>query len=170
MLEFRDILEYPGHRVFSNGAVESRWKRAVLTDFWHTLSSSPRGYVRVSLYKDGNWVTMYAHQLVLTAFVGPCPDGMECRHLDGNQRNNNLWNICWGTKEENEADRVRHGTDSRGERNGRAILNEGIVLEIRRATGTTAEIAKIFHIPRYTVNSIRNDITWKHLLPTKEIS
>ena len=30
----------------------------------------------------------YVHKLVLLAFVGPRPKGMQCRHLDGDPGNN----------------------------------------------------------------------------------
>lgn len=52
----------------------------------------------------------YVHELMLTAFVGPCPDGMEGCHGDGNGTNNVLPNLRWDTRSENTLDRVRHGT------------------------------------------------------------
>ena len=50
------------------------------------------------------------HRLVLEAFAGPCPEGMECAHDDGNPANNHASNLRWATKIENQADRRRHGT------------------------------------------------------------
>ena len=41
------------------------------------------------------------HRLVLLAFAGPCPDGMEALHLNGNPRDNRLRNLRWGTRGEN---------------------------------------------------------------------
>ena len=52
----------------------------------------------------------YVHELVLTAFVGPCPDGMEGCHNNGNGTDNNVLNLRWDTRSENTFDRVRHGT------------------------------------------------------------
>jgi HNH endonuclease/NUMOD4 motif len=52
----------------------------------------------------------YVHDLVLTAFVGPCPDGQEGCHNDGNGTHNSLVNLRWDTRSENTYDRVRHGT------------------------------------------------------------
>ena len=68
------------------------------------------GYLRVSLCKNGERHDAYIHQLVLQAFVGPCPAGQEVRHLDGNPARNVRSNLCWGTKSENGYDKVRHGT------------------------------------------------------------
>ena len=49
------------------------------------------------------------HRLVLEAFVGPCPDGMEGCHNDGVPTRNHLGNLRWDTQSENMYDRVRHG-------------------------------------------------------------
>lgn len=67
------------------------------------------GYHQVRLSKDGIPATKLAHRLVLETFVGPCPDGMETRHLDGDPANNKVNNLAWGTIEENRRDTVKHG-------------------------------------------------------------
>lgn len=50
------------------------------------------------------------HRLVLEAFVGPCPEGMEACHWDGDPTNNRLENLRWDTRSENHRDAARHGT------------------------------------------------------------
>jgi hypothetical protein len=67
----------------------------------------------VNLFDGDKRATCTVHRLVLEAFVGPRPRGMECRHLDGDPANNHLGNLVWGTKIENETDKVRHGTKRR---------------------------------------------------------
>jgi hypothetical protein len=53
-----------------------------------------------------------AHILVCEAFHGPKPEPHhEVRHLNGNGQDNRPENLAWGTKSENRADAVRHGTD-----------------------------------------------------------
>lgn len=51
----------------------------------------------------------YVHRLVLEAFVGECPDGMETCHKNGIRTDNRLENLYWGTSSENSHDIVRHG-------------------------------------------------------------
>lgn len=63
----------------------------------------------MNLWKDGKSKSKYIHRAVLEAFIGPCPEGMECRHLDRDKYNNRLPNLCWGTSKENGEDQVRHG-------------------------------------------------------------
>jgi NUMOD4 motif/HNH endonuclease len=67
------------------------------------------GHLHVSLCADGTEVVRHVHRIVLEAFVGPRPDGMETRHLDGDPVNNALTNICWGTYADNRQDMLRHG-------------------------------------------------------------
>jgi hypothetical protein len=69
-----------------------------------------RGHLSVSLSLEGHRHTRWVHRLVLAAFVGPCPQGMEVRHLDGDPKNNAVQNLAYGTRSENELDKVRHGT------------------------------------------------------------
>ena len=54
------------------------------------------GYLQVGLSEDGQVTYKKVHALVLTAFVGPRPEGMESRHLNGDRRDNHLANLCWG--------------------------------------------------------------------------
>ncbi|WP_194385339.1 NUMOD4 motif-containing HNH endonuclease [Microbacterium luteum] len=58
----------------------------------------------------GRKQSRYVHQLVLEAFVGPMPEGMEGCHYDGDPRNNRLENLRWDTHAGNMQDAVRHGT------------------------------------------------------------
>jgi hypothetical protein len=56
------------------------------------------GHVSVAIGK-GN--SRLVHQLVLEAFVGPRPKGMESLHLNHNPEDNRLANLQYGTRGEN---------------------------------------------------------------------
>jgi len=77
------------------------------------------------------------HRLVLEAFVGPCPALQMCRHDDGDPRNNRKSNLSWGTSQQNQLDRRKHGTDSRGERCVHAKLTNEKVREMRQLRAET---------------------------------
>ena len=68
------------------------------------------GYHTTRLCVDNQRRSVKLHHCVLLTFVGPRPEGAECRHLDGNPGNNHVDNLAWGSSSENAADRVRHGT------------------------------------------------------------
>lgn len=66
--------------------------------------------VTVQLSKDARRVRRGVGALVLSAFVGQRPDGMECCHNDGNPANNRVENLRWDTHSANVLDSVQHGT------------------------------------------------------------
>lgn len=51
--------------------------------------------------------------LILEAFVGPRPPGLEACHNDGNPLNNRLGNLRWDTHESNMEDLRRHNRERR---------------------------------------------------------
>lgn len=125
-----------------------------------------RGYAVVVLKSQGRRVNRFVHHLVLEAFRGPCPEGMQCRHLNGDPTDNRLENLAWGTSTENAADRIDHDTQARGEAHGIARLTEAKVREIRQmcAEGASqSQIADAFGIGRSTVQAILSGRTWRHV-------
>lgn len=73
--------------------------------------------------------------------------------------------ISWKTPHENQADRLLHGTHSRGARCGKAKLTEDQAREILslKGAGTQAEIAKRFGVSRQAVAGIHTGVTWFYL-------
>lgn len=121
------------------------------------------GHLTVSLWKGGKGKTHYVHHIVLEAFVGECPTGEQCRHLDGVPDNNRLDNLKWGTRAENYEDSVNHGTAARGERSGNAKLCELDVWLIRNIDALQQQIADFFEISQGHVSELRNGKKWKHI-------
>ena len=97
--------KHPNHSITKDGRVWSHRRK-----IWLKPYSDTCGYLRVNLHPERP-----IHQLVLEAYVGPCPEGMQCRHLNGNKQDNNLDNLRWGTQSENQQDSIRHGTYSNGQ-------------------------------------------------------
>jgi Holliday junction resolvase RusA-like endonuclease len=100
-----EVKKVPGTEMIwadSNGDV---WSTA--SGFWRKLTESVTyyGYRQVNFKKNGKHFTTGAHRLVAAAFHGPCPDGMECMHLNDNPSDNRPVNLKWGTKEENNREK-----------------------------------------------------------------
>lgn len=72
--------------------------------------SDGTGHRLVGLYKSGKVTNRSLHTLVLEAFTGPRPDGMEGCHNDGDPSNNSIGNLRWDTRKGNVADSFKHGT------------------------------------------------------------
>ena len=168
-VEYRPVLDLPGYRVGSDGIIWSRRKKSgMLSDKWQRLSGyvNSVGYLQVSLSQNHKTKILSVHRLVLEAFVGLCPDGMQCRHLDGNPRNNHLSNLKWGTPKENGADCIRHGTRPRGSKHGMAKLTEEDIPTIRQRLAhgeSTRSIGSSFQISGVMVSRIKKGKNWKHV-------
>jgi DNA-binding NarL/FixJ family response regulator len=88
---------------------------------------------------------------------------MESCHRDGNRTNARLGNLRWDTKEANEADKIRHGTSNRGERNGQAKLTkEGVLSVISRLEDgeTQRRIARELDLNQATISDIMTGRSW----------
>ncbi len=158
----KEIPNYPNYFVTKNGKVWSNKTKRFLS------TNSLRGYKRVILCKQGKLFCRQVHRLVFETYVGSCPKGMQCRHLDGVKYNNSLSNLCWGTPYENQMDRKVHGTFifTHGEEHYMAKLTNDQVREIRSLYERgyyQREIAEIFSICRQTVSNILLRKTWKHV-------
>lgn len=171
-VEYREIQGWPGYRVGNDGFVWSRWIKQVrprrMGETWWKMKSifASRGYLVVKLSKIDGSSQVLIHRLVLEAFVGPCPDGMECRHLDGDRTNNALSNLRWGTPTENQYDRIRHGTSCQGSQHPMAKLDEAKIEEIRRLRAEGILLRKIgdkFGVHKSTVQNACIRKTWKHI-------
>ena len=124
------------------------------------------GYPRITLTRDGIGKTKAVHTLVCEAFIGPRPDKMQTRHLNGDPADNRIENLVYGTQEENCADKILHGTDSRGERQGAAKLTDDDIFEIRRlleADITGLKIAEMFGVSSGHISRIKLGKKWQHL-------
>lgn len=73
-------------------------------------ATGTKGHQHVELWRDNQAMSRYVHHLVLEAFTGPQPEGMECCHNNGNPADNTVENLRWDTASSNGYDRVRHGT------------------------------------------------------------
>lgn len=69
------------------------------------------GYLTVHLTEPATLSrrTEAVHVLVLTAFRGPRPVGMQGCHNDGDRTNNFLGNLRWDSPSANSQDTLRHG-------------------------------------------------------------
>lgn len=124
------------------------------------------GYVRYDLRDKGRRRMVFGHVLVLEAFVGPAPIDHEGCHNNGVRSDNALSNLRWDTQAGNQADRLKHGTDNRGEKSGKAKISEidaRAILTRRRAGESAAIIAKDFGVTDRTVYQIFHGERWAHI-------
>jgi len=169
-VEYRFLDEFPGYRFGSDGSVWSQRDKAGKGRHaeWRLKKPTRSRYCHVSMYIDGKSVSRGVHCLVLAAFVGPCPDGMQGLHGDGNTHNNSLENLRWGTPLTNAEDRAGHGTTARGSRQGLSKLTETDVVEIRRlwragSYRSKAALGRRFGVRAITILNVIAHKTWAHV-------
>jgi len=157
------IRDYPDYSITKSGKVWSRISKRFLRS-----AINSRGYLQVWLCHNKKRKSRHVHRLVLETYAGPCPKGMVCRHLNGDQRDNRFTNLCWGTVRENTLDAFKHGTRTNvGEANSYSKVTERDVRLIFNAyhdgANTQQELADYFNITISNVSCIVNKKSWKHI-------
>lgn len=175
METWRDVVGYEGlYSVSDHGRVRSearvvRSKLGVTRRIRGKILKAPAnsdGYPKVSLCRDGGRRDGVVHLLVLTAFRGPKPEPKhEGCHNDGNPANNRLENLRWDSMINNQRDRLRHGTDLRGEKCGTSRFTSAQVRLIRSLKGemSNRELATVFGCSKSGIGLIQCRRSWAHL-------
>lgn len=127
-----------------------------------------RGYVNVKLgIGSGAHYHVGIHRLICMAFHGPCPDGMQAAHINGDRMDNRPENLIWATPSENCKHRAGHGTTIMGELSPNAKLTNEHVLAARdlsSAGWSPQRIADIFGVRGSTIARILRGTGWKHVI------
>lgn len=155
--------KYPDYEVSDLGRVRS-WKTFHKTqEVPFYLKPIKDAYPKVKMAGEN----VGLHRLVLETFVGPCPEGMEACHNNGDKQDYKLSNLRWDTRTNNALDKRRHGTLLKGETHGMSKLTDNKVRVIRSmyadAEKTQKQLAEFFGIDRTNVSSIIRKETWSHV-------
>lgn len=160
------IVDYFDYDVSDLGRMRSRkskWKEPRILK----PNVTKRGYHHYGLSNpSGKLTTFKVHQLVLLAFVGPRPEGMEVCHGPNGKADNSLANLSYGTREQNAQDRHRDGATPKGEKNASAKLTEYDVVKIRarRESGCTqASLALEYGVSHQLISQICLRQIWTHV-------
>ena len=127
-----------------------------------------RGYRAISfVFGDRPYKREYIHRTICTLFKGKCPDGYECRHLDGKIHNNAAENLEWGTPKENQDDKKKHGTTGDGQKNPMAALTTEKVVAMREMRASENlpywVIAKKFSVSAMTAFRAITKQSWRNV-------
>lgn len=126
----------------------------------------PDGYCVAFLSYSCKVKAKRIHAIVLEAFIGPRPLGMQANHKNGIKTDNQPKNLEWVTLRENIAHATRNGLVPSGENHWNSKLKERHILEIRKRiqTGQTqGKIAAIYKVNRRTISKIGTRKAWKNI-------
>lgn len=107
---------------------------------WSTESNKLVGFNHKSGYKQfgvkhpdtGKLINFRVSRIMLELFDRPPLAGEFARHLDDNPFNNYLWNLKWGTPQDNMDDCIRNGHRQYGEATNTNVLTDKIVHTIKK--------------------------------------
>lgn len=103
---WKDVFGYEGlYKVSNCGSVKSLYTNPPKD---MKLTKSATGYYHVQLYKNKKPETVAVHTMVARAFLG-APNGKEVNHIDGVKTNNNISNLEYVTKSENQLHAIKLG-------------------------------------------------------------
>lgn len=174
-VEYRPIPGFPGYRAGVDGSIWSCWKtgksgkRVIqrVSDRWKQLKPDKRKEDQRKRYTlksaDGTYRRRYGATFVLLAFVGPCPDGLEACHRNGDCTDDAASNLRWDTHSANLLDRRAHGTNVQGEMVNTAKLTAEQVLEIRRVGKPLKQHAIRYGVSEALVSAILKRKVWQHV-------
>ena len=138
----------------------------------YILSPKPdhKGYLRTTLYVDGQRYNIAIHLMVLKTFVGTRPEGNVANHKNGDKTDNRLENLEWTTQAQNVHHAINLGLFSfagAGEQHPNAQLTADKVREIRRLFATEqytkVALGHMFGVTDANIRAIVNRKTWKHI-------
>jgi hypothetical protein len=108
--EWRMIPGYEGrYEVSDHGRIRSIPRRKVHGGIL-AAATDGAGYPSVLLYDDQGPSVRLVHRLVALTFIGPCPEGQQVRHRNGNPMDPTASNLTYGTHGQNQLDSIAHGT------------------------------------------------------------
>lgn len=104
---WKPVLGYEGrYEVSDQGRVKSLLTNKILSPWVRPDSGKAQVTLHGEVLKQQ---VRLVHILVLEAFIGPRPPGLEGLHRNDIGNDNTLTNLRWGTRSENMLDRVANG-------------------------------------------------------------
>jgi hypothetical protein len=107
-MTFWAIIDWLPDYEFSDDAQVRSYKKGGVR-LLSTAKTDPAGYHQLGLFVDGRRRYFRLHKLIALAWFGEPPEGQETCHWDGDKDNNGLFNLYYGTRQQNILDQVRHG-------------------------------------------------------------
>lgn len=167
---WKPIPGYEGYEASNQGRVRSVDRQIWCGTHWRRykgriLRPTPneRGYGMVHVGENRQ-----IHALVMLAFVGPCPKGMQVCHYHGDPTNNRLGNLRYDTPKGNHADTIRHGRTTRGSKHKGAKLTVEQVRAIRLSDASSRVLAAVYGVSDSTIQFIKARKRWAWVIDDDE--
>ena len=166
MILVRQIPDFPKYAASCCGHIFSFTAKSKGAEL--KQATTAKGYKVICVYINGVRFVRFVHRLILETFIGFCPDGMQCRHLDGDKNNNSLSNLCWGKPPDNIKDKLKHGKKyNQGENHPQTKLTEKdvklIIHSFNDGAYSLLELASYFGLSKSGIWNIISRRTWRNV-------
>jgi len=149
---------YTNYTGFASGVIVGARGKALKQEI------TKRGYLRVTLCKDGKPFRISSHRFIAGLFIPSPLNKAQINHKDGVKDNNVVSNLEWVTSQENVAHCLKTGLQKvQGASNAAAKLTEKQALAIKYSKVSTTVLAKKYNVSRTIIKMIRSKRLWKHL-------
>lgn len=145
----------------AKGNTQREWLAAVINmqqddciDWPFSLNRRGNGYGL--LYVDGKRTLAHRHVCLSVRGLPPTTDA-QAAHSCGRSTCVNPRHLRWATAAENAADKVNHGTDTRGDRHPGVRLTDADAMEVRRrrlAGAPVGELAREYGVSSTTISLV----------------
>lgn len=115
------------------------------------------GYIKVSLSRDGIGHTKPIHRLVAEAFLGK-KEGLDINHIDGDKTNNDLSNLEWCTRGENNRHAYRIGLKTPSKNRAKRVR----IVETGEVFDSLSDCANAIGGREYSISMCLNDKYKRH--------
>ena len=173
----KEIKGFNRYMITEQGLVWNKRTKDYMVTYIHNS-----GYERVLLTNDeGKKQQKLVHRLIAEAFIPNPENKPEVNHINGVKSDNQLHNLEWCTKSENQKHAIKMGLsthlddirydltqrDQTGEKNSQAKLTYGEVVVIKkllkRGNMKQKEIAEFFKVSPSTITDIKKGKKWSHV-------
>lgn len=167
---WKRINDYPDYEVSNLGRIKSLSRISTrgfkLQERIIKGGIDTRGYQMIHLSKKGIRKTFLVHRIVASHFIENPLNKEDVNHINGIKTDNYVSNLEWCTTKENVNHAFRIGLckSKKGLKNGRALLTENEVLQIRKDKNKKiCEIATKYNVSWSCISSIIKGKTWTHI-------
>lgn len=162
-MNWLQIIECPNYVISDTGLIKN-----IRTNYIRKNMLKKDGYLHITLFYNKRFYHYLVHRLLMITFKPiNFQENLQVNHINGIKTDNDITNLEWVTRSENQKHACRTGlVSNKGINNNFSILSNKDVLNIRRLSIEGVKnnvIGKLYKTSPSNVSAIINRKAWKHI-------